>query len=198
MQMRCVYQQVLSKIYFSIRQLCNAVRCFSCKRKATFSSYYFPICIGSSMSNRQNMHFHVHVNTDLPWLNLTPLSAFIATDVAANEMLGVMSCLWCCLKRLRLIFLFCVIGEFGHTVQFSSLLGLLWNEYLKGWEGGVFLCVCFWVVKFLEQTLLAALHSNQITRQGVHRIWALKLSQVLSWMGLCAHESQWTNGILCV
>lgn len=34
-------------------------------------------------------------------------------------------------------------------------------------------CVCYVVlsvVKFSEQTLLAALHSNQITRQGVQRI----------------------------
>lgn len=31
-------------------------------------------------------------------------------------------------------------------------------------------CVVLSVVKFSEQTLLAALHSNQITRQGVQRI----------------------------
>lgn len=168
---------------------------FSCKREVAFWSY-FPICISSSTSNRQNMRLHVHVNTDLLWLNLTPLSAFIATDAAAN-VLGAMSCLWCSLKRQHLIFLFCVIGVFRHTVRFSLLAGVLWNEYLKGWKSG-FVYACVWVVKFLEQTLLAALHSNQITRQGVQRIWALKLSQILSWTGLCAHELQWTNGLVCV
>ncbi len=43
--------------------------------------------ISSGMSNQPNkgFFFQVHDNPDLPLQNLTPLSASIATDVAANQ-----------------------------------------------------------------------------------------------------------------
>lgn len=50
-------------------------------------SLLFQISIGSSMSNQLNkgFFFDAHDSPDLPWWNLTPLSAFIAADVAPYQ-----------------------------------------------------------------------------------------------------------------
>lgn len=168
----------------------------------------FLIYISSNMSNQPNQgfFFHVHDNPDLPWWNLTPLSASIAADVAANQWWVLFPAPGAASQAVPRPFI-CVItmqcAEIRHTVQVTSLTGM-WafkklKEYTKGREGVcvfaflfVFkrMCVLSWVRAVecqncgsLAQTLLAALHSNQIAHHEAQHVSALKFSQVKSHVG---------------
>lgn len=80
----CLRYQKNYYILFSLGVAASTTRII-CHLNITWKTSHHCTLLSSSISNQQNMHFHVHVNTDLSWLNLTPLSVFITTDVAANE-----------------------------------------------------------------------------------------------------------------
>lgn len=129
------------------------------------------------MSTWQTMRFHVHVNNDLPWLNtlINTLVSLHCYWYCYKWVLAIMSCLWGSPKRQRLVFFF-LCNRQVWTLCAISFTRRSAPKWLFEMMGRCVLCVgvyVLWVVKFLEQTLPAALHSNQITRQGVQRTHGL-------------------------
>lgn len=177
------------------------------------------------MSNQPNQgfSFHIHDNPDLPWWNLTPLSASIAADVAGNQWWVLFPAPGAASQAVPRPFI-CAItmqrAEIRHTVRATSLRNVS-PQKTQGVYDRTRRCVCAFAFLFvfkptcvlslvravecqncssLAQTLLAALHSNQIARHGAQRVWALKFSQVKSHVGgsLCACELQRKNMYVCV
>lgn len=169
------------------------------------SSFWFTSAPTCQTNRTRAFFFHVHDNPDLPWWNLT-LSASISADVAANQWWVLFPAPGAASQAVPRPFI-CVITvqrvAIRHTVRVTSLSGMWalkrFKDYTKGHKG-VCICISFLAFKLVcvssweravecqnrsspAQTLLAALHSNQIAHHEAQRVSALKFSQVKSHVG---------------